>query len=154
MCWATYTWKLQTSMSILRLEFYLPQHSVEDEKLFKYFRSGKSFCRKLCSGQSFLCTLLECGRALMNEELSGWRELFQRLHLSHSVYRGAGDKQKALWLAGSLSLNCCSAGRFVSDSVCVHGLAIPVAQQHLSVDTFPVVLNRVPSGSQWENRCT
>lgn len=90
----------------------------------------------------------------MNEELSCRRELFQRLHLSHSVYRGAGDKEKALWLAGSLSLNCCSAGRFVSDSVCIPGLAIPMAQPHLSVDTFPVVLNRVLSGSQWEHQCT
>lgn len=68
-------------------------------------------------------------------------------HPSHSVCRGAGDRGEALWLAGSLSLNCCSAGRFVSASVCIHQLAIPMAQQHLSVDTFPVVLHRVASGS-------
>lgn len=31
---------------------FAPKHSIEKERLFKYFRGGKSFCRKLCSGQS------------------------------------------------------------------------------------------------------
>lgn len=87
-----------------------PKQSVEEERLIEHFRSGKSFCRKLCSGLSFLCTLLKCAGALMNEELWCWRELFQRLHLSHSVCRGAGDREKALRLAGSLSLTAAQQG--------------------------------------------
>lgn len=104
LCWAMCTWKWQTSMSISWLEFHLPpKHMIEEERLFKYFRSGKSFCRSCALGISFLCTLVKCGRALMNEELSCCRELFQRLHLSHSVYRGAGDKEKAV--AGRLFIS-------------------------------------------------
>lgn len=124
-----------------------PKQCVEGQRLSKYFRSEKSFWRKLCSGQSFLCTLLKCGRALKNEELWWWRERFQRLPSEQQCVQRGRWQRKGTVAGRLLSLNCCSAGRFVSALVCIHQLAVPMAQQHLSVDTFPVVLHRVASGN-------
>lgn len=56
----------------------------------------------------------------------------------HCVQSPGGDKEEAVWLAGYLSLNCASAGRFVGDSVLIHQFEIHMAQQSISMNKhFP-----------------
>lgn len=83
-------------MFISWLKFHLPQSTVLRRRGYSSILEVESHFAGSCALGSLLCTLLKCGRVLVNEELSCWRELFQRLHLSPSVYRGAGDKEKAV----------------------------------------------------------
>jgi len=88
---------------------------------------------------TLLCALLKCGRTLMTEELSCWKGRLRRLPFEpQCVQSRGGDKGEALWLAGYLSLHCCSAGRFVGDSVLIHQFEIHMAPQPTSMNThFP-----------------
>lgn len=116
-----------------------PKRYIEKERIFKYFRNGKSVWRRLCSRESFLRALLKWSISINELRVVMLEGTIVETPIWPTVCTELGRWQRrALWVAGYLSLNCCSAGRCVGDSVLIHQFEIHMAQQLVSMNKhFP-----------------